>query len=119
MPFFSFPDAGPDAGPEGAGARVAHILRGMGLEAELLAPLGGSAEAQAQALEEGGVWASVVCVAIRALTERALHVLGPVLGGYVGLAGSSARGDKELMQKQVRRLQHNSSSESLEGPPQY
>jgi hypothetical protein len=73
----------------------------MGLEAELLAPLGDSKEAQAEALEEGGAWAAVVCAAYRALTERALQVLGPVLGSYVGLAGSSAREDKELLLKQV------------------
>lgn len=95
-PFFSSA-----AAPDGPGARVAEILRGMGLEAELLAPLGADEAAQAQALEEGGVWAAVVCAAYRVLAERALLVLGPVLEGYVGLAGSSAQDDKELVQKQV------------------
>jgi len=100
-PFFTASD-GP-AGSTPPGARVREILHGMGLEAELLAPLGDSKAAQAEALKEGGAWAAVVCVAYRLLTERALRVLGPVLGGYVGVAGSSAREDKELLQKQVRQ----------------
>lgn len=98
---FLAPFLSPAAAPEGPGARVAEILRGMGLGAELLAPLGADEAAQAQALEEGGVWAAVVCAAYRVLAERALLVLGPVLEGYVGLAGSSAQDDKELLQKQV------------------
>lgn len=100
MPFFLPP---PDVPAVAPGARVCQILRGMGLEGELLVPLGDSAEAQAAALEEGGAWAAVVCAAYRVLTERAVRLLGPVLQGYVGLPGSSAREDKELVQKQVRR----------------
>lgn len=95
-PFFSLA-----AAPDGPGARLAEILRGMGLGAELLAPLGADEAAQAQALEEGGVWAAVVCAAYRVLAERALLVVGPVLEGYVGLTGSSAQDDRELVQKQV------------------
>lgn len=98
VPFFLSPDNSAMA----PGARVCQILRGMGLEGELLLSLGDSAEAQAAALEEGGAWAAVVCGAYRVLTERAVRVLGPVLQGYVGLPGSSAREDKEMVQKQVR-----------------